>query len=188
MRNFLVSTLIITGFGFSTVTSPALADHKHQQQYKNQQQIGFARVTDVEPIYQTVTHRTPERSCWNETRYHTEQKGYRSNTPTILGTLIGGAIGNEVGHSKTNKKVGTVVGAVLGASLANDWRSSQRYGGGHSYPVTEEVCEINERIEHEQQVVGYNVSYNYQGQNYHTRMDHHPGKKLKVAVHVTPLL
>lgn len=188
MRKILTSTLIITGLTCAALTTSAQADHKRYQHSGEQQRIDVARVTHVEPVYQTVTHRIPERSCWNETRYESSRSEHRSHTPTILGTIIGGAIGNEVGHNKTNKKVGTVVGAVLGASIANDWQYKQGANRGHSYPVTEEVCEINQRVEHEQQVVGYNVSYKYQGQNYHTRMNHHPGKNLKVAVSVTPVL
>lgn len=188
MQKSLISTLIITSLAAVTLTAPAFADHQYSKHYTNNQaKTDFANVTEVEPLYKTITHRIPERSCWNETRYQPYSNSYRSHTPTVLGTLIGGALGNEVGHNKTNKKVGTVVGAVLGASVARDWQHNAGSNNQRTRAVTEEVCEVNERVEYEERIVGYNVSYRYQGQTYQTQMDHHPGKKLKVAVSVTPV-
>ena len=163
--------------------SPAMAGHKHHKQNRH---TDFAKVTDVDPIYKTIKHQVPERSCWTETRYEPVDD-YQSYTPTVIGTLIGGAIGNEVGHSKTNKKVGAVVGGVLGATLARDWSHSRSGSSNRTRAVNEEICETNYRSEFEERIVGYNVRYRYQGQTYHTRMDHHPGKRLKVAVHVSPI-
>lgn len=172
------------------ISAPAVAGHKSQHHNRH---TDFAKVTEVEPIYKTITHRVPERSCWTETRYVPRHSGghhYKSHTPTILGTLIGGAIGNELGHSSTNKKVGAVVGGVLGASVARDWQHSKHHQDNHRHEevaVEEEVCEVKERVEYEERLVGYHVTYRYQGKTYHTRMDDHPGKRLKVAVKVTPV-
>ncbi|MBR9911744.1 MAG: glycine zipper 2TM domain-containing protein [Gammaproteobacteria bacterium] len=193
MNTTLIAVVLATGFASLATALPAVAEHKHKKHsghYRGNadyNQVAYAPVTSVKPIYKTITHRIPERSCWTETRYVPSHRGYQSHTPTLLGTIIGGAIGNEVGHNKTNKKVGTVVGAAVGASLARDWRHHNSASSGYSRPVSEEVCEINERLEYEERIVGYNVTYRYQGQRYQTRMDHHPGKKIKVAVNVTPL-
>ena len=172
----------------ASIANPALAEHKnhHPEKHQNNRHTDFAKVTDVDPIYKTIKHQIPERSCWTETRYE-PVNDYRSYTPTILGTLIGGAIGNEVGHSKTNKKVGTVVGGVLGATIARDWSHKSDSHSQRTRAVNEEVCETNYHTEYEEKIVGYNVRYRYQGQTYHTRMSHHPGKRLKVAVHVSPV-
>lgn len=181
-----VALAVLTTLG----ATPVFADYKskhYSHRYEQHKQTDFAKVTHVEPIYKTISHRVPERSCWLETRYEPVYRGKKSYTPTILGTLIGGAIGNEVGHNKSNKRVGAVVGGVLGASLANDWSKANRRDSGHTRAVEEEVCEVNERIEHEEKLVGYDVTYRYHGQQYTTRMDHHPGNRIKVAVSVRPV-
>ncbi len=187
---------IATVCSLSLLALPALADHgRHKGHYKNPSpaqayqsnyQNDYARVTQVDPIYQTIKHEVPERSCWLETRYEPVDD-HKSYTPVVLGTLIGGALGNELGHNKSNKKVGAVVGGALGATLARDWSHASRDSRSASRPVSEEVCETRYRSEYEERVVGYNVTYRYQGQVYHTRTDQHPGKRIPVAVQVTPI-
>jgi len=39
----------------------------------------------------------------------------------------------------------------------------------------------------EERVSGYNVKYRYHGRVYETRMDRQPGKRIPVAVAVTPI-
>lgn len=150
---------------------------------KHNKHTDYAKVTDVDPIYKTVSHRTPERSCWTETVYE-PVSGSHSYTPTILGTLIGGAIGNEIGHSNKNKKVGAVAGALLGASIAGNYSKNN---SNKSVARDTEVCETQHRTEYEERLVGYNVKYRYQGRTYHTRMDRRPGDRIKVAVQVRPV-
>lgn len=164
----------------SLAATPALADLGAT--------TDWARVVDVDPIYETIRHRVPVRDCWMETRYEPVDRGRGSYTPGLLGAVIGGALGNELGHNKSNKRVGAVVGAALGASIARDIDQHRR---GHRservHPVREEVCETSERVEYEEQLVGYNVTYRYQDRTYHTQMSEHPGKRLRVAVNVTPV-
>lgn len=150
--------------------------------------IDFARVVNVEPITKTIEKRRPEQDCWTEqVRHHDYSDRDHSYTSTILGGIIGGAIGNAVGHDKRNKKVGTAVGAILGASVGSDIASRERR---HRQPESvyrnERRCETRHHISYEEQVVGYHVWYRYKGQKYKTRMNHKPGKKIKVRVSVEP--
>lgn len=167
----------------ATIAAPALAGHN---KHNRSSHTGFAKVTDIDPVYETISRQVPERSCRMQTR-HESANNYRSYTPTVLGTLIGGALGNELGHSKTNKKVGTVVGGVLGATLARDWSHRGSASQNRRRAVEEEICETNYHTQYQENVVGYNVTYRYQGQSYQTRMNHRPGKRIKVAVRVTPV-
>jgi len=170
------STLLAAPYNSSNNTS-------HNKHHSTQQRhTDYAKVTDVDPIYKTVSQRIPERSCWTETVYE-PKSGSSSYTPTILGTLIGGAIGNEVGHSNKNKKVGAVAGALLGASIASGYNKSSN----ETVARDTEVCETQHRTEYEERLVGYNVKYRYQGRTYHTRMDRRPGERIKVAVQVKPV-
>lgn len=153
--------------------------------------IDFARVTDVNPIYDTVEHRVPRQSCWMESvREQPRRDHRRSSTGTIVGGIIGGALGNAVGHRKRNKQVGAVVGTLLGASIGRD---VSRHHGRHlgydrvSYNQVER-CETTHTVETQQKIVGYDVDYRYRGQHYSTKMPRHPGKKIRVAVQVSPLM
>ena len=41
--------------------------------------------------------------------------------------------------------------------------------------------------ERREEIIGYDVDYQYQGRTYSTRMDHQPGSRIRVAVRVEPL-
>ena len=147
--------------------------------------VEYARVTRVEPIYETRSYRAPREECWVE-RVQTQDAGPRSYTAPIVGALIGGALGNAVGHNKSNQKVGAVVGAALGASVGRD--ISYRSGGGYrpaSY-ADEEVCRTVDDRAYREEVVAYRVSYKYHGRHYTTELPYDPGERLPVNVNVEP--
>lgn len=154
----------------------------------------YAKVTSVTPIYETLTVKEPYEQCRLEKTVvkqanHHRQRQYSSATPTIIGALIGGAIGNELGHNKSNKRVGAVAGAILGGSIANDLKHRSPHHHSHNTRryVTEEVCETHYSVRHEKQLTAYDVDYAYDGQIYNTTMTNHPGKRIRVAVDVTPI-
>jgi uncharacterized protein YcfJ len=144
--------------------------------------IDFAKVVDVQPIYETVSYNEPHRQCHYEQRVVRHNNG--SKTGVILGSLIGGAIGHELGHNKSNKKVGAVAGAILGGSIAKDLQHNK-----HGYHTTrnERVCTTSHEVRYKQELSGYNVAYKYRGRTFHTTMGQHPGDRIRVAVSVRPL-
>lgn len=150
-----------------------------------------ARVTQVTPVYTTVTRDIPERECWVEqVREEVPQRRRNSATSTIVGGIVGGAIGNAVGAGSENKKVGAVVGSLLGMSVGNDIARHHRRHQDHYSEVRYrdvERCEVKHRVESERKLVGYDVDYRYRGQHYSTQMDRHPGKQIRVAVDVRPV-
>ncbi|MGQ9425063.1 glycine zipper 2TM domain-containing protein [Gilvimarinus sp. F26214L] len=170
---------LITGIALLSCATAAFADRPHTH-------YDYAKVTDVRPIYESYTHKSPRRECWTETvRYDRDRDTYRSATGTILGGVIGAAVGNELGHKKRNKQVGAVAGAVLGASIGRDVSNRHRAPAGVEYRDVER-CETRYDRHRERRVSGYDVRYRYRGQEHSTRMDHHPGKKIRVAVSVRP--
>jgi uncharacterized protein YcfJ len=148
----------------------------------------YAPVVDVRPIIQVVEISTPQEQCWEE-EYLVERnsRGSESHTPAILGTILGGAIGNAVGHNKSNQRVGTVVGAVLGHSVARDIMR-QNQGPGVREVETVERCETVYRSREEERIVGYNVTYSYNGKDYTMRTDSDPGSEIQLRVSVEPIL
>lgn len=161
------------------LTSGAMADRNHR--------VDYAKVTDVRPIYESYTRKTPHQECWVETVRYDQDRGDRSATGTILGGIIGAAVGNELGHKKRNKQVGAVAGAVLGASIGRDISRRHETRATESRYREVERCETRYSHRTEQRVVGYDVSYRYRGDEYRTTLDQHPGKRIKVAVSVEPV-
>lgn len=145
----------------------------------------YAQVLSAQPIYQTVEISDPHEECWDEEvrRRHSSQD---SRTPALLGTIIGGAIGNSVGHGKSNRRIGTVVGAVLGHSIARDIVAVNKRDDGVYYETVRH-CETVYEYREEQRLVGYDVRYLYNDEEFSTRMDTDPGEELKVRVKVQPV-
>lgn len=151
--------------------------------------VNWAKVTRVEPVTRMVEHRVPEERCWNEqVSYYDDRRHDNTYSSTILGGIIGGALGNAVGHKKKNKKIGTAVGAILGASIGSEMANNGRRSDARfRRNRTERRCDISHQVSYEEEVVGYRVWYRYKGEEYKTRMNHKPGKKIKVRVSVEPI-
>lgn len=148
----------------------------------------YATVTNVQPVYESVAHTEPQEQCWTETvRYEEPLPQRRSATGAILGTMIGAAVGHNVAQSKHGQRVGRVAGAILGASIANDIANRQPSGPARVEYRDEQRCEVQQITRYEQVVAGYDVSYEYLGRTYHTRMDSHPGNRIRVVVDVRPV-
>jgi len=178
--------IFVASLGLTLAMTPLAQAEKSKRYYQSHESqhsetIDFAKVITVKPIYETVSYSEPYKEC------HYEERSVRrhrdSSTAIILGSLIGGAIGNELGHRKSNKRIHTVAGAILGGSIAKDIDRSKR-----GYHVrNERVCTTSYQVNYKEEVTGYDVAYKYRGITYHTSMEQHPGKKIRVAVSVRPL-
>ena len=144
----------------------------------------WAQVTSVSPVYQTVTVVDPYEECRDEQVAYQRKGG--SATGPILGAILGGALGNAVGHKKSNKRVGVLVGALLGGSIGADISRQNRANRGVSYG-TETRCRVVDQTRREERLSGYDVTYEYGGATYQTRMRRDPGDRVRVRVRVTPV-
>lgn len=175
MKKLILSTLLIT-----IVTAPSVwAKNPHREN------IRWAKVTKVQPITRVIQQRLPQQECWNEQVQYVQRPQRRnSNTGTILGTIVGGVIGNNITH---NRGAGTVIGAVIGASVGNELSSQGNYrSNANIYYENQRHCRVNQGISYQERVLGYNVWYRYQGNEYKTQMDHHPGKRIRVRFSIEP--
>lgn len=173
--NRLVLMMSLAGTAFVATESMA----------KDHSQYAYATVLTSEPIVQVFQTSRPERNCW-QTQQLVSNHREHSATGTIFGSLVGAAIGNAVGHNKTNKRVGVVAGALLGGSIGSDISRSNRSKGSHSEWVTQ--CQTTEVVSDEERVVGYRVTYVYNGETYTTRLSRDPGNSLKLRISQTPVL
>ena len=156
---------------------------------------GFAAVQYEEvavissvPQIRVVEVSTPREQC-RETEVVVERRdhGADSRTPLLVSTIIGGAIGNAVGHGKSNRRVGTVVGAMLGHSIGRDIIRDRPDAYSREYQTVER-CETVYETHDEERIVGYRVTYQYNGQDYTVQSDTDPGATIRVRVSVDPVL
>lgn len=147
-----------------------------------------APVIEARPIYQIVEVSVPQEQCWEE-EIAIERYARRnaSSTPVVISTILGGALGNAVGHNKSNQRVGAVVGAVLGHSIGRDIVRSQTRGGATQYEVVQR-CETVYQPQEEERLVGYRVTYLYDGEEYSIRTEQDPGDQIRIRVNVQPVL
>lgn len=166
-------------FGSLLLAASLSAQAGHVDAYQD-----TAKVTHVEPIYRTLEISRPERQCWDEEveHYHAGNKTY---TGTVLGGIIGGVVANKVSRSHgRGNDVATVAGALLGSAIGHDISRQKR--GGYYTTSVERRCEVTHETTYEEQLVGYDVTYRYQGRLFTTRTKEHPGKRIPVTVDVRP--
>jgi uncharacterized protein YcfJ len=146
-----------------------------------------AQVLESTPIYRVIETSVPTRQCWEQevvrssSRHH-----YRSRTPGLLGAVIGGAIGNSLGHHSSSQKVGVVVGAMLGGTIARDIQEANRDTAVRLETV--ERCETVNSYEQSEKLVGYDVLYRYNGEDFMARMPNEPGATVRVRVNIEPVI
>lgn len=133
----------------------------------------YGRVLSSTPITQEVS--TPQRVCRNQ-EVLVEQP--RDAAGSVLGAVAGGIIGNTMGRGSGNAAAtaaGVLVGAVAGDRIANSDAPST---------TTRTVQRCGTRQVLSQQIVGYDVEYEYAGRRYNTRMARDPGQR--IALQVSP--
>lgn len=178
MKTWLIAVVCCVSMGSAWANDRYPSNNRHTD---------YGRVLEVEPIIETQQRRTPREVCWDQQVRH--PGGYsedESYTGTLLGGVIGGALGNALGNKKRNKQIGAVVGAVLGASIGHDVSQGQRRRYEDPYYTTERRCKTDYDVEYHDKVVGYWVTYKYQGREYCVRTNKHPGKRIPLQVSVVP--
>lgn len=147
----------------------------------------YAQVLESRPLYQVVEVATPQEQCWEEEIAVDRRRGSDSSTPVIVSTILGGAIGNAVGHNKSNKRVGTVLGAVLGHSIGRDIVRGNKQSSRRQYELVQRCQTVYEQHE-EERLIGYQVTYLYNGEERSVRTDSDPGDQIRLRVNVQPVL
>ena len=139
----------------------------------------YAKVTYVEPVYQTVRINRPSRECWDEER--TVRRDYNDRgAGGLVGGILGGVAGHQIGNGH-GMAAATIVGTLLGSKIGRDMSRDRRTS---RHVEVETVCQTVDHYEEEQRIQGYRVGYRYRGQEYDTFMDRHPGKRIKVRVNL----
>lgn len=143
-----------------------------------------ARVRSVQPQYESVA--VPRQQCsthWvNETQ---RVEAPRSYGGAVIGGVAGAVLGNQVGNGH-GREAATALGAVLGAftgdRVANRDRAGDRY---EQVPRQVESCQTVNELQ--QRLTGYQVAYEYRGQQFSTVLPNDPGPTLRVRISIDPV-
>lgn len=132
----------------------------------------FARVVSTSPILKDVV--VPRQLCRTES---VEVQPQRSGAGAVIGGVAGGVLGHTVGRGSGNAAA-TVIGAITGAVVGD------HIDNRDNVPETRQVERCQTVAEHQDQVVGYRVTYEYAGKRYTTRMARDPGERVELQISV----
>lgn len=181
----IIATLLIV------IAYPSWAGHNNdpipEPAYDNMQ-YEYAKVIDVQPVTETVQIPVDQQVC-REQPVQRRVAEYRSPGPAIFGAILGGVIGNQLsrghrhGHGHgNNRAAATFVGAAIGSMVARDVQYS-KYPPKY-YTSNVQICSTETSWRSEVQVVAWDVSWEYRGRIYHSRMDEPPGDRIRVRISV----
>jgi uncharacterized protein YcfJ len=152
----------------------AAAVSAHAQTY-----LDNARVSSVEPQYENV--RAPRQECSSQWISEPRRRGEPDYGGAVLGGIVGGLIGNQVGGGH-GREAATAVGAVVGAFTGNNLSNHDRWQ--RPAPMAREVTTCRDVEDVQSRLVGYQVTYDYHGQQFTTLMQENPGRFVPVRVSV----
>lgn len=140
----------------------------------------FGRVVRVQPRVEQI--RQPRQECRTDYQQVPVQQ-QRSAGGSIVGGIAGALLGSQVGGG--NGKIaataaGAIAGAVVGDRVDNNGR--QDYNGVQEQAVRQ--CRTVDAFE--QRTTGYDVTYEYRGQNYTAFTQRDPGNRIRLHVSVEP--
>lgn len=177
MKRFAIATALIAIFATSSAAvagSPwARGDHHGYRGH-----VAHARVISVRPIVRPVVER--RRVCRSYRDGYRAGDDSRRAAGTLLGAVIGGALGNTIGKGD-GRAAATVAGAVIGGAIGNRASVGDDRGYADARPAYHRRCGMR-TLRAGRRVVAYAVTYRYHGRYFHTRMDHDPGRRVRVHV------
>lgn len=134
-----------------------------------------ARVVASTPVYDAAATR---EECWNPRAGHYEERRDSSgHGNTLGGTAAGAVIGGVIGH-QFNDRAGTALGAIAGGALGHQIAKDR---GGNEVQDDLDYSRCRTVSTGSGNVVAYDVTYDYRGQQYTTRLDHDPGSRLALG-------
>lgn len=133
------------------------------------QQQEMARVMSSTPVVQQVA--VPQQVCTNSQVLVQPPK---SGAGAAIGAIAGGAIGSQIGGG-AGKALAIGAGVIGGAILGDQIE-------GQPAPVAQPVTSCSQQTRYENQVVAYNVVYEYAGKQYTTQTSTPPGEWMPIQI------
>jgi uncharacterized protein YcfJ len=181
-RNTVAALAIASLF---TAAAPAFAqdyrnyDNRYDNRARDDRYRGdVARVIESRPVYAAGDRR---EECWNPSAGHFEEvrgpEKTRVGKGAAIGAVAGGVLGNQIGDHSTG---GTVAGALLGGVLGHQIERRNNDNNDDQGDLDRSRCRVISEG-NSNDVVGYDVRYDYRGNEYVARMDRDPGRSLRVG-------
>jgi uncharacterized protein YcfJ len=143
-----------------------------------------ARVRSVQPQYESVT--VPRQECSNQIVNETRRvDGGRQYGGAVIGGVAGAVLGNQVGNGH-GREAATALGAVLGAFTGDRFQNRDQVDQYQTVPREVTSCQTVNDVQ--QRLTGYQVSYEYRGQQFTALLPQNPGSNLQVRVSVDPVV
>ena len=140
---------------------------------------GYADVRSVHPVVEKVG--TPRKVCEDVAVTRRAPGDGNHVVGTVVGAAVGGLLGNQIGRGG-GRNAATVAGAVGGGFVGHE--VGVRHDANRTTTRTETRCRTVE--DSSDKVTAYDVTYEYRGRTYTTRMDHDPGSRMPVETTVAP--
>ena len=134
--------------------------------------------------------------------YYDRDDGYRNNgnetsrtVATVIGGIAGAVLGSKVGEGSgryVGTAVGSMVGGMAGRSIYDNSQRNRQYARRGTVrvcdpvPVTSRDGYYGDDYGNDENLNGYDVTYEYANRTYHTRTNYHPGDRIRVRVDVQP--
>ncbi len=167
MKNSLLAGLILGGVVVTAVGAYASTTSLNPWQ-------DYADVVAIEPAFdnkQVARYVCNDESVTQQVPVKDEKR----IAGAAIGAVIGGALGNQVG-SGDGKKLATAAGAVAGGYGGS--KVQKRMQENNTETVVEERC--GTVYDNEKTPAGFEVTYLLDGKQGVVRMDHDPGKQIRV--------
>ena len=134
--------------------------------------------------------------------YYGGNDGYSGNrgneanrtVATVIGGIAGAVLGSKIGDG-SGRYVGTAVGSMVGGMAGRSIYDNSQRNRQLERRGTVRVCDPvpvtsrdgyygDDQYNDEEQLSGYDVTYEYANRTYHARTNHHPGDRIRVRVDV----
>ena len=134
----------------------------------------YADVVSVAPVFDN--QQTARQECNDEavTR-QVPVKDEKRIAGTAIGAVVGGVLGNQIG-SGDGKKIATAAGAVAGGYAGS--KTQKHLQENNTETVVEQRCKTV--YDNQKTQAGFDVTYLLDGKQGVVRMDHDPGKRIRV--------
>ena len=178
MNNLMLAGAIVAPIAVGASAVGGYNLYQQQAEFNRARIINVAQVTKMEkvPFKRQECH---QEEVVKIEKKKTESEGWKAGS-TALGAVIGGAIGNQVGDGR-GKKLATVAGAAVGGKIGHDVYKETHKPEEVKKVTQEERCTEVTDYRNEEKPAGFDVTYEYRGKTYTTRMDKAPeGEYLKV--------
>lgn len=148
------------------------------------QVINVQRVNNRYASYQ-------RQECWNEqanrfdTNYYRDANGrlYRSDSQGNIGTTVIGTFVNNT----TNQTTASIGAALIDGVMGNNNNRLNGYDRYTDNSNSVRRCRTVNNDNNRNYSSGYNVTYRYGNETYHSFMTTRPGRTIRVAVNVQPV-